>query len=70
MSCIWDILFNIYLVSKSLAAKPQNFVDISGAQKTTWGKFGDFDFFYLKKKGYRYYQSKNQLGVTSSPCTI
>ena len=52
MSCIWDILFSIYLVSKSSAAKPQNFGDISGALKTTWAKFGDFEFFFLKREGY------------------
>ena len=33
-------------VSKSVpAAKSQNFVEISGAQKPTWAKFLEFDFF-------------------------
>ena len=33
-------------VSKSIpAAKSQNFADFSGAQKPTWAKFLEFDFF-------------------------
>ena len=39
------------------AAKYENFVDISGAQNPTWAKFLEFD---------RYYQKKNQYGLTSS----
>ena len=39
--------------SKSIpAAKFQNSADISGAQKPTWAKFLEFDFFYLKRQGY------------------
>ena len=34
------VKFKIYWVTKSIpAAKSQNFVDISGAQKPTWAKF-------------------------------
>ena len=52
-SCIRDIKFMIYGVSKSIpAAKSQNFVEISGAQKPTWAKLLEFDFFYLKRQGY------------------
>ena len=44
----------MYGMSKLIpAAKSQNFVDISGAQKPTWAKFLEFDFFfYLKRQGY------------------
>ena len=50
---IWDIKFKIYGVSKFIpAAKSQNFVDISGAQKPTWSKFLEFEFFHLKRPGY------------------
>ena len=50
ISCIWDIKFKIYVVSKSVsAAKSQNIFDISEAQKPTWAKFLEFNFFYLKK---------------------
>ena len=68
ISCIWDIKFKIYVVSKSVsAAKSQNIFDMSEAQKPTWAKFLEFNFFYLKKtRLYRYYQNKNQLRVTSS----
>ena len=68
ISCIWDIKFKIYVVSKSVsAAKSQNIFDISEAQKPTWAKFLELNFFYLKKtRLYRYYQNKNQLRVTSS----
>ena len=39
--------------SKSIpAAKFQNSADISGAQKPTWAKFLEFDFFYLERQGY------------------
>ena len=52
-SCIRNIKFKIYWLSKSIpAAKPQNFVDISGAQKPTWAKFWEFEFFHLKRQGY------------------
>ena len=52
-SCIWDIKFKIYWVSKSIpAAKQQNFVNISGAQKPTGTIFWEFEFFYLKRQGY------------------
>ena len=52
-SCIRDISFEMYEVSKSIPAKSQNFVDISGAQKPTWTKFLEFDFFFnLKRQGY------------------
>ena len=34
------------------AAKSQNFVDISGAQKSTWANISEFTFFYLKRQGY------------------
>ena len=45
-SCIQDIKFKIYSVSKSiLAARAQNFVSISGAQKPAWAKFLEFEFF-------------------------
>ena len=45
-SWIWDILVKICKVSKSIPAiKSQNFVNISGAQKHTWAKFLEFDFF-------------------------
>ena len=57
-SGIWDILFKIYYMSNSIpAAKFQNFVDTL---------ILEFDFFYLKRQGYRYYQGKNQVGLTSS----
>ena len=50
-SCIWDILFTMYEVSKSIiAAKSQNYVDSSGAQKPTWAKSLEFDFFNLKRQ--------------------
>ena len=56
-------------VSKSVpAAKSQNFVEISGAQKPTWAKFLEFDFLSEKTRLYRYYQNKNPLGVNSSSC--
>ena len=52
-SYIRDINLKIYCVSKSIpTAKSQNFVDISEAQKPTWAKVLEFDFFYLKRKGY------------------
>ena len=52
-SCIWDITFRMYEVSKSIpAAKCQNFVNISRAQKPIWTKVLEFDFFYLKRQGY------------------
>ena len=52
-SCIRDIKFKIYGVSKSIpAAKSQNFVHISRALKPTWAKFLEFNFFYLKRQGY------------------
>ena len=62
-SCIWDIKLKIYGVSKSiLAAKSQNFVEISGVQKPTWAKFLEFGFFLCEKtRLYIYYQNKNQL---------
>ena len=43
----------------------KNFADISGAQKPTWAKFLEFDFFISKDKAilYRYYQNKNPLWV-------
>ena len=45
-SCTRNIKF-----SKSTPdAKPQNFVDISGAQKPTWAKFWEFEFFHLKRR--------------------
>ena len=51
-SCIWDVKFKVYWVSKSIpAAKSQNFVDISGAQKPIWAKFLEFEFFYLERQG-------------------
>ena len=53
-SCIQD-KFRIYWASKSMpAAKPQIFVDISGALKPTrWAKFWEFVlFFHLKRQGY------------------
>ena len=67
-SCIWDIKLKIYCVSKSIpAAKSQNFVDISGAQKPIWATiFGIWIFLSEEKRLYRYYQNKNQLVVTSS----
>ena len=49
-SCIRDITFKIYWVSKSItAAKSQNFVNISGAQKHTWEKLLEFEFFFIWK---------------------
>ena len=49
--CIWDILFTMHEVSKSIvAAKSQNYVDSSGAQKPTWAKSLEFDFFNLKRQ--------------------
>ena len=67
-SYIRDIKLKIYCVSKSIpAAKSQNFVDISGAQKPIWAKVLEFDFFLSEEKRlYRYYQDKNQFVVTSS----
>ena len=48
------------------AAKSQNFVDISEAQKSTWAIISEFTFFLsAKTRLYRYCQSKNQVGVTS-----
>ena len=48
-SCIWDISFKMYDVSKSIpVAKSQNFV----GKKPTWVKFLEFDLFYLKRQGY------------------
>ena len=35
-----------------MVAKSQNFVGILGAQKPTWAKLLEFDFFYLKTQGY------------------
>ena len=66
-SCLRDITFKIYWVSKSIAAaKSQNFVNISGAQKHTWEKLLEFEFFLSEKtRLYIYYQNKNQLVVTS-----
>ena len=51
------------------AAKSQNFVNNSGAEKPTWAKFLKFDFFiYISEKArlYRSYQSKNELLITTS----
>ena len=71
-SCIQNIKFNIYWVSKWIPAeKSQNFVDISGAQKPTWAKFLKlkFDFFLFEEtRLHRYYQNQNQLVVISSSC--
>ena len=55
-------------MSKSTpAAKSQNFVDNSRAQKPTWAKFSEFEFYLSEKtRSYRYCQSKNQFVVTSS----
>ena len=51
--------------SKSIpAAKFQNSADISGAQKPTWVKFLEFDFFIWKGKAIY----KNPLGVNLSSC--
>ena len=47
-SSIWDISFKMYEVS----AKSQNFVNISGVQKSAWAKFLEFDFFHQKIQGY------------------
>ena len=60
-SCIQDIKFKFYWVSKSIpAAKSQDSVDISGAQKPIWAKLLEFDFFLSgKTRLYRYYQNKN-----------
>ena len=68
ISCIRDITFNIYWVSKSTpAAKSLNFVDISGAQKPTWAKLLELGFFLPEKtRLQRYYQNKNQVVFTSS----
>ena len=50
---IRDIKFKIYWVSKSIpAAKSQNFVDVSWAQKTKCAKFLEFNFLYLNRQGY------------------
>ena len=52
-SCIPNIKFKIYCVSKSIpVAKSQNVVKISGAQKPSWAKCLKFNFFYLKRQGY------------------
>ena len=52
-SCIQDIKFKLYWVSKSIPApKSQNCVEISGAQKPTWAKFLESEFFYLKRQDY------------------
>ena len=69
-SCIRDIKFKIFWVSKSIpVAKSQNFVDISRAQKPTWAKFLEFESFLSEKtRLHIYYQNKNQLVVTSSSC--
>ena len=49
-SCIQDIKFKFYWVSKSIpAAKSQDSVDISGAQKPRWAKLLEFDFFFIWK---------------------
>ena len=66
-SCVWDIKLKISLVSKSIpAAKSQNLVDISDAQKPTWAKFWEFDFFLSEKtRLYIYYENKNQHAVSS-----
>ena len=65
-SCIRDINFRIYWVSKSIpAAKSQNFINILGAQKPTWTNFLEFDFLFEKTRIYRYYWNKNQLMITS-----
>ena len=66
-----DIKFKIYWLSKSIpAAKSQNFVDISGAQKPIWAEFLEFDFFYLKRQGYiDITRAKINFGVTSSSHT-
>ena len=49
-SCIWEISFKMYEVSKSVpAAKSQNFVSIAGPQKPTWAKFLEFDYFLFEK---------------------
>ena len=43
----------IYWVSKSIpAAKPQNFVEISEAQKLHGQNIWNLIFFYLKRQGY------------------
>ena len=62
----------IYWVSKSIpAAKPQNFVEISEAQKLHGQNIWNLIFFLSEKtRLYRYYQNKNQRGVTSSSYTI
>ena len=47
----------------------QNFIffNSSGAQKPTWAKFLEFEFFLAEKaRLYRYHQNKNQLEVTLS----
>ena len=52
-SCIWEITFKIYWVSKSIpAAKSQKFVNISGAEKPTWTTLLESDFFKSKIQGY------------------
>ena len=62
-SCIWDIKFKIYWVSKSIpTAKSQNFLNISGSWKTNMSLI----FLSEETRLRRYYQRKNQLVVTSS----
>ena len=55
-SCIQDIELKIYWMSKSITAtKSQKFFYISGAQKLTWAKFLEFEFFffiYMNRQGY------------------
>ena len=57
------LISKIYWVSKSIpAARSQKFVNISGAQKPTWAKFLEFEFFLPEKtRLHRYYQDKNNL---------
>ena len=61
-SCIQDIRLKICLVPKAIpAAKPQNFVDISGA-KAHMGKLLGIWFFYLKRQGYNITRKNSTCG--------
>ena len=65
---VWaKICENLLGVKVHTSCKISKFCQYFGATKTHIDKiFGILKKFYLKRKGYRYYQEKSQVGLTSS----
>ena len=57
---------NLLVVKVHTSFKISKFCQNFGATKAHVDKVLEFDFFCLKRQVYRYYQEKNQVGLTSS----